>query len=106
MEKPKIELKGKIYEMKEPKGKIWRMFAEIHENRAEIPNIEFIEKHAEVVAENFEGITTEDILENMDISKIIPTFYDCYRYISSILYGVSERLDSTKGDGDMVRAEI
>ena len=106
MDKPKIELNGKEYEMKEPKGKAWRTFSELHEKRAEIPNVEFLERHAEVIAQNFDGLTTDDILEQMDISKIIPTFYECYRYIGSILYGVSEKLESIEGDGKTVGVEV
>ena len=96
MNKPKIELNGKTYDMKEPKGKAWRTFAELYENQKDIPNIEFIERHAEVIAQNFDGLTADEILEHMNLSKIIPTFYECYEYAASVLYVGVKRLDSTK----------
>ena len=98
MNKPKIELNGKTYEMKEPKGKAWRKFAELHENRLEIPNVEFIERHVEAIAENFENLTSNEILENMNLSEVIPIFYKCYDYAASILYSGMKKLDSTEDD--------
>ena len=93
MDKPKIEINGKIYEIKEPKAQVWRKFAELEENRNDIPNVEYIERHAQIIAENFEGIKAEEILEQMNLCEVIPTFYICYKYCASILYEGMKKLD-------------
>lgn len=104
MEKPKIIINGKTYKMKEPKSKAWRLITEIDENKEDIPNVELVEKFVEVIAELFDGVTKEELLENMDIADVFPTFYSCYTYTSKVLFTGTKKLDSTKGEGEAVTA--
>ena len=97
MDKPKIKVNGKTYEMQEAKAKAWRMVAEFDENKKDIPNVEFIEKHAEIIAQFFPKLTVEEILENMSIPEVIKTFYDCYKFMSATMYSKLQVLDSTEG---------
>ena len=97
MQKPKINIEGKIYEAQEPRGRAWRMLAALDENKSEIPNVEFIEKHAEVIVQFFPNLSVEEILDNMTIPDIIKSYYDCYKFASAIMYSKLKPLDSTEG---------
>ena len=100
MEKPKIKIKGKEYEAIEPKGKTWRKITELDENKKDIPNVEYLERHAEIITEYFPKVKAEEILEELEISEVIKLFYDCYKYTTSILYSKLKKLDSTEGGGE------
>ena len=96
MDKPKIELNGKTYEMIEPKARAWRLVSELDENKKDIPNVEFIERHAAIIAAFF-NVSVEEVLDYMDLADVMKTFYDCYRYMNSALYSKLKKLDSTLG---------
>ena len=102
MKKPTIKINGKTYEMKEPKARAWRLITEFEENKKEISNAEYIDKHAEIIAQFFD-LSVDEILDGMDISDVIKTFYDCYKYISTLLYSKMEKLGNV-GSGEMTKS--
>ena len=69
---------------------------ELDENKKDIPNVEFIERHAEIIAVFF-NVTADEVLDYMDLADVTKTFYDCYRYMNSVLYSKLKKLDSTLG---------
>lgn len=85
MEFPKIEIGGHIYEMQEPRARMWRTFAEFEEKRMTFSNAEFLEKHCELIATVFEGVTVDDLLDNLPVSNVLKLFRDCYACMSALL---------------------
>lgn len=55
MQLPKLELEGKIYEMKKPRAKDWSGFIKFDEERKNLNLSEYIEKLCGFMATIFEG---------------------------------------------------
>ena len=99
MDKPVININGTIYEIIEIKSRLWRIIAEFEENKNNLSNADFIDKHAELLALFFDGISVDDILDNVDLSDILKIYFDCYQYIYWLMYSKLKILDSTQDVG-------
>lgn len=72
MERPTLTtIDGKEHEMKALTGRTYRVVAEFDKNFPEITDVDFIEKHAAIVAELYDGVTTDDVLD-MSLDEILP----------------------------------
>lgn len=72
MDKPIITtIDGKEHKMIELTGRAYRIVSEFDNNQPQITDADFIEKHADVVAELFSGVTKDDILD-MPLEEILP----------------------------------
>lgn len=78
-----IKINGKIHKPSKPKAGIWRQIMMFHETRTDIPTVDFIDAHAEIIAIVFanENVTKELILENIDIDEIVPLYLECFEWI-------------------------
>ena len=85
MEKPTIEINGTIYTMKEPKARMWRTWTKFDSEKQELLTTDFIDKHAELLAGVFDGLTADDILDHVDLSEILRIYHDCFRYLTVLL---------------------
>ena len=61
---------GAEHALKKFDGRIYRKVAEFDNNQPQISDADFIERHAEIVAELF-GVTTDDVLD-MPLEEILP----------------------------------
>ncbi|MBQ9488244.1 MAG: hypothetical protein IJU91_10695 [Selenomonadaceae bacterium] len=71
MEKPTITINDVEYEMAELTGRAYRIASEFDNNQPQIGDVDFIERHAEVVSKFYPGVTKEDVL-GMRIEDILP----------------------------------
>lgn len=72
MEKPTITtIDGKIHEMRNLDGRAYRKLVEFDKNQPSIDDADFIERHAAIVAEFFDGVTVDDVLD-MPLEEIFP----------------------------------
>lgn len=85
MNKPFVKINGQKYDMIEPKARMWRKFTEFAENRKELLTIDYIDKHCEVLAEVFEGLTADDLLDNLQVGEVLKLYTDCFRYLMTLL---------------------
>lgn len=75
MEKLTIKtLDGKIHSIRKIDGRAWRITAEYIEGNFKFDNPALLEEAAAYIAEFFEGVTSEDILE-MPLEEIMPTAF-------------------------------
>lgn len=71
MDKPTITtIDGKTHELKPFTGRSYRVIAEFDKNQPLIGDVDYIERHAAIVAELF-GVTTDDVLD-MPLEDILP----------------------------------
>lgn len=72
MTRPTITtLDGKKHELKKITGRHWRILAEFIDTAPEFVDVDFLEKHAAFIAEFYDGVTADDILD-LPIEEILP----------------------------------
>lgn len=98
MNKPVIELNGKKYEIKELKARVWREVTEFETNKKELSNVEYVDKHAEILAKFFD-LSADEILDKMDLADVTLKYLECYRYMFDMLYAKTKELGNIKGGG-------
>lgn len=102
MDKPTITIGEKSIEMLEPKAYMWRKGVKLSMERDKIPATDYVDRHCEFIAQAF-GVTTEEVLENIDVADIMPTFYGALGYIMNRLW--AKMLDDKKNK-DTVESQI
>lgn len=97
MENLKIEINGETYEAKKPKARLWKKIASFDEKKGSLAASEFIDAHAEIIAEVF-GIDKDFILDDVDLEDILAIYYDIFVWMTKLL---SSKLNTVKNaDGD------
>ena len=95
MERPTITIDGKKYEIKKLTGRDWRVFSEFNENPPEYPNADFLERNAAFIAEFYDGMPPEVILDKMPLEYILPASSAIRNYVTKLLVSKFERLEKT-----------
>ena len=72
MNKPTIIIDEVKHEMKNVKGKDWRILGEFLNKKLSFNDENFIDEQAEFIANFFDDVTAEDIL-NLPLEEILPT---------------------------------
>ena len=83
MEKPKIIINGKEIEM-QTKARLWSVVMKFEDERGEFSVADAVEKYCEIIAVAF-GVTTEEILNNLDIADVAPTYFKIYNAVAELL---------------------
>ena len=72
MERPRITtIDGKEHEMIALNGRAYRIASEFDNNQPQFTDPDFLERHAAITAEFYDGVTKEDILD-LPIEEILP----------------------------------
>lgn len=71
MERPTITINGVEHKMAELTGRTYRIASEFDNNQPQITDIDFIERHADVISKFYDGVTKEDVLD-MPLEEILP----------------------------------
>lgn len=87
IEAPVLTINNVPYEMKAPKSRVWREVTKLQEEAESIDN------WAKTVAMSFSnyGITEDDVLDNVEITELIPLAFACVHYINAL---VNEKLEN------------
>jgi len=88
-----IEVNGQKYEIKEIKSHEWRIFFKFDSEKREILTYEYIDKHCEIIAEMFDGLTTKELIENLTIDNVMKIYRDILEYLMTLL---TSKFDETK----------
>ena len=100
MNLPKIKISGKTYEMQEPRARMWRTFAEFDENKKNLSTAEFIDKHCEIIAMVFNGVTADKLLDELNLSDVIKIYRDCYICLSELMTSKLQVLEKNSAGGE------
>lgn len=102
MNKPIITINGKTIEMRSLKGRDWRVFGEFLQidNRLQTP--EYIEKYAEFIANFFDGIMADDVLD-LELDEILPVYIDIRKYF---IAAISARIEQIEKNSDEGKEEV
>ena len=84
MNKPIIAINGKNIELPPVKARVWREMIQFDEKRENIETKDFIDEHAKIIAFAF-GVTQDEILDNLSVEDILPTYKATLRYVISLL---------------------
>lgn len=85
MEKSTIEINGKEYKVKKILSKDWRRIFKFEEERKDILLIDFIDKHCEVIAGVLEGVTAEELQEELSVDEVMKVYNDVLKYLLELL---------------------
>lgn len=93
MKLPEIEINGVKYAMKKPKARDWSAYAKFEGERKNIPLIEYVDKLCEFLATQFEGVTADDLLDNLELGEVQKTYRECSTYFWDMLTGKFEEIE-------------
>lgn len=82
MDKPKILINGTEHEIKEVKGKDWRILGEFFEKNISFTDKNFMEEQADFIANFFDDVTANEILE-LPIEEIFPMAIEIRNYMTN-----------------------
>ena len=87
IEAPVLTINNAKYEMKAPKSRVWREVTKLQEEAESIDN------WVKTVAMSFSnyGITEDDVLDNVEVTELIPLAFACVHYINAL---VNEKLEN------------
>ena len=86
MDKPTITtIDGKTHEMIDLAGRAYRVVAEFEKNAPQITDVDFIERHAALVAELYNGVTQDDVLD-MPLDEILPASHAARSFASAFTW--------------------
>ena len=84
MERPTITINGNEIVMPEIKARVWREFMQFEVIPKDLKSADSIEKHCAFIAMAF-GVSTDDVLDNLDIKDVFPTYYSVIRYVFALI---------------------
>lgn len=85
MNKPTLTINGNKIEMPKVKARVWREIVKFDSERKTIPVADYVDKHCEIIALIF-GVDKDTLLDNIDISDIIPVYTQAVTYLLKLLY--------------------
>ena len=97
MDRPTIVINGKTIEMPTPKARFWRELIKFEERRKDLTVEDFCDEHVKMISAAF-GVTTEEVLDSIDVDEILPTYMNVLTYIMALL---TARLKVTKKNEDI-----
>ena len=93
MTRPTITtLDGKKHELKKITGRSWRILAEFIDNQPEFVDVDFIEKHADFIANFYDGVTADNVLD-LPIEDILPASANARKYVMEQLTAKLEKIE-------------
>lgn len=90
--RPEVTIGNETFTAPEPKAQLWREFAALENERHGMAEEDFLESRVKIIALAFQSkkITTEILLENLNISDVLPLYLEAQAW----LYGkVAEKLE-------------
>lgn len=86
MDTPNIEINGEMKVLPPIKARTWREIMQYETQRKDtkVFTTDDVEKHCAIIALAF-GVTTDEVLDNIDITDVIPTYYAVLRRIAAML---------------------
>lgn len=92
MERPTITIGGKKYEMQKLTGRSWRLLGEFIETTPDYADADFLEKHAAFIAQFYDGVAAEDILD-LSLENILPASAAVRKYVMDCLTAKLEKIE-------------
>ena len=93
MNKPTITIDGKEIQMKS-KARLWKTIAKFSTENGKLPIIDAGEKYCEVIATAF-GVTTEEVLDNLEIDEVLPKYFEVYGAVADLLTAGVDKKNET-----------
>ena len=83
MATPTITIDGKEIPMK-TKARLWGLIMKFAKDAKNIPREEEVDRYCEIIAVAF-GVTTDEVLDNLEIADVAPTYFNVYEAVIGLL---------------------
>lgn len=93
-----IIVNGNTYVAPKPKARAWSEIAKFDEHKSELSASEYIDKHAEIIAKFFPGLTVDDILDNCDLDDILTMYYQVFLWVTKLITSKLATIKNANGD--------
>ena len=93
MKLPQIEINGVTYTMKKPKANFWSKFVKFDKGKSQIPLAEYVDKVCEFLAEIFDGLTKDILLDNLYLEEVQGKYLECADCYWNMLTGKFKELE-------------
>lgn len=93
MKLPSIEINGKVYGMKKPTARFWGTWVRFNDENKTIADANFVDKHCEILAEMFEGVSKDDLLDNLLLEDVMKVYNECSGCLIKLLTGKFEEVE-------------
>ena len=90
---PQININGVNHEMKKPLARDWKNFEKFEQDRKQIPLADYVDKLCEFLATLFDGVTADDLLDNLPLDEVQQLYADCYLAYWNLLRGKIDELE-------------
>ena len=98
MDRPTITtIDGKTHEMRPLDGRAYRIVSEFDNTLPQINDNDFIERHAAVVAEFYDGVTAEDVMD-MPLEDIMPASIETRRAVYSFTWLKTQEISKNSAE--------
>ena len=98
MATPTITINGEEKTIK-TKARLWRVMAEFNEKRKNLSSADFVEEHCKVIATAC-GLTLDEVLDNMEISDVVPVCLKIIDYVGEQL--TAKTLKKSQGAEELI----
>lgn len=97
VQRPTIFINGVEYWASEPKVKAWHDFIAFDTGAKNLPAAEFLDAMAALVSQLFDGVTADDIINGLELTKLRPLYRHCRDWI---IYLVNAEMDELPKNGE------
>ena len=94
MATPTITIDGKEIPMK-TKARLWGVIMKFDKDAADIPREEEVDRYCEIIAVAF-GVTTDEILDNLELDDVAPKYYEVYNAVVNLLTSKLDKKNETE----------
>ena len=98
MKTPTITIKGEKHEMIILTGRAYRIVSEFDKSQPQITDPDFMERHAAIVAEFYDGVTAEDILD-LPLEEIMPASIAARRAVFQLVWSKTQEISKNSEEG-------
>ncbi|MBO6177823.1 MAG: hypothetical protein J6O04_01445 [Selenomonadaceae bacterium] len=98
MEKLEIKINDKVYTAAKPKARLWKKLVNFDEHKGDLSAEEFIDAHAEIMAEVFPELDKDFILDNVDLDEILNIYYKIFMWMTKLLTSKLNNVKNAEGD--------
>lgn len=96
MNNPTIIIDDIKHEIKKVTGKDWRILGEFLDKKVTFTDKIFLEEHAEFIANFFDGVTADDVL-NLPLEEILPVAMEIRNFM---INKISEKLSAIEKNAE------
>lgn len=101
MDKPTINIGGKVIKIRPLKGRDWRIFGEFLNEENPLTTPDYVVKYAEFIANFFDGVSVDNVLD-LSLEEILPIYISIRKYFTAT---ISAKIQQIEKNAEEVKEE-